>query len=189
MTEYRNPAARVPHRGFSANTFPISERDAHLFRVPRHLFDQGWRMFERCSRPRILLFPLSILVHQKSSLELLYRGEHLDVHAGFVSLPIRTRITGEINGVWGAFCIPVCVCVARVNGVRYVLDDFEFHWCSNLMQIAELSGDNVVPRKVFARFTLASSGAFRIRGVLKKGINRGKRILLEIQYHSCFFKI
>lgn len=33
MTEYRNLAARVPRRGFSANTFPISERDAHLFGV------------------------------------------------------------------------------------------------------------------------------------------------------------
>lgn len=58
------------------------------------------------------------------------------------------------------------------------------------MQIAELSGDNVVPREeVSARFTLASSGAFRIRGVLKKGINRGKRTLLEIQYHSRFQEI
>lgn len=41
MTEYRNLATRVARRGFSANTFPISERDAHLFGVPRHLFDQS----------------------------------------------------------------------------------------------------------------------------------------------------
>lgn len=37
------------------------------------------------------------------------------------------------------------------------------------MQIAELSGDNAVPREeVFPRFALASSGSFHIRGVLKK---------------------
>lgn len=178
MTEYRNLAARVPRRGFSANTFPISERDAHLFGVPRHLFDQGWRMFER--RSRILLIPSFDTCPSEK-----FPRIALSRRTSRCSCPTRvcsdkSADYREINGGAGCFCILVCVCVTRVNGVRYVLDDFKFHWCSNLMQIAELSGDNVVPREeVSARSALASSGAFRIRGVLKKGINRAYTLVIQ----------
>lgn len=136
---------------------------------------------EECSSGALvsLLFPLSILVRQKSSLELFYREEHLDVHARLVSVPIRVRITGKEMVARDAFASSY-VSASHVNGMRYVLDDFKFHWCSNLMQIAELSGDNVVPReKVSARSALACSAAFRIRGVLKKGINRAHTLVTQ----------
>lgn len=86
--------------------------------------------------------------------------------------PDKSTDYGKINEDAGIAFASSYVCVARVNRVRYVLDDFKFHRCRNLMQIAELSGDNVVPREeVSARFALASSGAFRIWGVLEKKIN------------------
>lgn len=86
-----------------------------------------------------------------------YHREHLDARAS----PIRARITEremEMRGPRGAYTPRVSVSKERV---RYALDDFEFQRRSNLMQIAELSGDNAVPREeVFPRFALAFPGAF-----------------------------